>query len=107
MSDLKITRDHARRMSESEHHDDCERIHRVVKVDRWLYAHGLDATLSCAREDGHEPHEWQGNSRGGDWSCPGLCGGCQTDSERALWRQIADEIDAYLTHDDEPLWEDA
>ena len=37
--------------------------------------------------------------------------GLQTDANRALWGQLADEIDVYLTHDaaedHDPLWEDA
>jgi hypothetical protein len=44
------------------------------------------------------------NCGGGDCGCT-----CHepTDRERALFRQLADEIDAYLSHDDAPLWEDA
>ena len=29
------------------------------------------------------------------------CPGCVTDADRALWRRLADEVDAYLTHDEE------
>jgi len=100
MSDLEQLRDHARRLSAAGHRDDCERIHRIVKVDRRLMRYDLDHTLSCASIDGHEPHRWV-TENGFDWWCPGLCAGCMPVSERALWLQIADEIDAYLTPEDE------
>ena len=107
MSDLETFRDHARRLSESAHRDDCTRIHRIVKLSRWLEDRGLDGTLSCPSEEGHEPHGWIGQ-HGMDWACPGLCAGCATDTERALWAKLADEIDAYLAPgDDEPLWGDS
>ena len=100
MSDLEATRDHARRLSTADHDDDCENIHRITKVDRRLYDCGLDATLSGPDTSGHYSHDWSsGNGLG--WYCPGLCGGCGSDSERALWTQIADEIDAYLTPEDD------
>lgn len=35
---------------------------------------------------------------------PPPCPGCVTDSDRALWRSLADEADAYLTTDDEGLF---
>lgn len=106
MSDLEQFRDHARRMANAEHRDDCMRIHRIVKVDRWLSDHGLDRTLSCPDTTGHEPHTWEGV--GLDFDCPGLCGGCMTDREAKLWRDLADEVDDYLTTDDDAgLWEDA
>lgn len=28
-----------------------------------------------------------------------------SEADRLLWTRLADEIDAYLTHDDAPLWE--
>ena len=100
MSDLTEFRDHAQRLSTADHRDDCDRIHRIVKLDRWLNRYGLDATLSCGSTDGHEPHFWQVS--GLDWDCPGLCGGCMPDSERALWTKLASEVDAYLNEDRVP-----
>lgn len=62
----------------------------------------------------HDPHSvsrWQ--------FCPGVCPGCITDEDRARWRQLADEVDAYLvavgdedapppqaTSEDVPLFEE-
>ena len=104
MTELETFRDHARRLSESAHRDDCDRIHRIVKTSEWLSNLGLDDTLSCPDETGHEPHEWT-STNGIGWWCPGLCGGCATDAQRGLWTRLADEIDAYLSAgDDEPLW---
>lgn len=105
MSDLETFRDHCQRMADSRHLDDCERIHRVTKALAG-YGSELDWTISCADLTGHEPHEWVGD-RGFDWYCPGLCSGCMPDAQRALWTRLADEVDAYLSHDDAPLWEDA
>ena len=95
MSDLTQLRDHARRLSTADHRDDCERIHRIVKVDRWLHDHGLDHTLSCADTTGHEPHQWV-TENGYDWHCPGLCGGCMPEGERLAWTRIAVELEEYL-----------
>ena len=104
MSALEEFRDHARRLSTSAHRDDCTRIHRIVKLSRWLEDHGLDGTLSCPDESGHEPHGWIG-THGMDWTCPGLCGGCMPDGERELWTRLADEVEAYMAaDDDEPLF---
>jgi len=103
MSDLTQLQEHASRLAKADHRDDCMRIHRIVKLDRWLAHYNLDRTLSCPNITGHEPHGWTG-SREIEYDCPGLCGGCMTDAERRLWRQIADEIDGYLTSDDEPLF---
>lgn len=33
------------------------------------------------------------------------CPGCVTDDDRALWKQQADELEAYLAGDDEPTLE--
>lgn len=51
----------------------------------------------------HKPAD-HANCGGGSYGCD-----CHapTDRERALWAQLADEIDDYLTADDAPLWEDA
>ena len=100
MSELETFAEHARRLSKSAHLDDCTRIHRIVKRSQWLEDRGLDGTLSCPSEDGHEPHEWIGG-HGMDWTCPGMCSGCMPDSQSVLWARLADEIDAYLTPADE------
>jgi ribosomal protein L37AE/L43A len=33
-----------------------------------------------------------------------VCTGCVTDADRALWTRLADEVDAYLSDDDEGLF---
>lgn len=98
MSDLTSLRDHARRMSTAVHRDDCNRRHRTA-------GHGH----SCADETPHDAHTWAHETYDElTWRCPGLCGGCLPDNERRLWRQIADEIAAYLApDDDQPSLEDA
>ena len=99
MSDLKELRDHAQRMAKSDHVDDCVRIHRITKL---IIAHPgeywstVDVTLSCSSTAGHDPHAWLAVN-GLEYGCPGLCGGCMTEPERKLWRQIARELDIYLT----------
>ena len=98
MSDLATMRDHARVRAASAHRADCQRTKRGHQTG--------PRRAPCDRDDAHELHEWI--YRDLTWNCPGICGGCQRADQRALWAQIADEIDAYLTReDDEPLWEDA
>lgn len=96
MGDLRELRDHAVRLAESAHVDDCLRIHRVTKLIRLDF----DVTLSCASDAGHESHDWIATN-GLSYYCPGLCGGCMTERERALWRQLAGEISEYLDRPDE------
>jgi len=100
MGDLKELRDHAARLAESAHVDDCELIHRITKRIRTGASYDWDITLSCSSEAGHDPHEWLGVS-GVMYACPGLCGGCMTEAERKLWRQIAEEIGDHLERSDE------
>lgn len=100
VSDLKAFREHAVRLAESAHVDDCLRIHRITKLLTPLTGYDFDVTLSCASEAGHEPHQWHGEL-GAAYECPGLCGGCMTERERALWRQLAGEIAEYLDRPDE------
>lgn len=95
MSDLTQFRDHARFMASREHAEGCapalssrSRAHRGVQ--KW-----------CGNRGAHAEHEWTGHSplyadREVTWRCAGRCSGCVTDAERALWTQLADEIDAYL-----------
>jgi hypothetical protein len=59
---LRTTADHARRMSEAQHTDECTK-----PTPPWL-----------------KPRPRPG------------CAGCVTASDRALWAQIANEIDTYL-----------
>ena len=100
VSDLTELRDHARRLAESAHVDDCLRIHRITKLLREVSGYDFDVTLSCSSEVGHDPHEWRG-PLGAEYACPGLCGGCMTEPERALWRQIAAEVGAHLDRPDD------
>lgn len=96
MSDLTQLRDHAQRMAESAHIDDCDRIHRITKLISTRYFEStFDVTLSCPSETGHDPHRWAAPNHL-EYECPGLCGGCMTDSERQLWHQIAGEVGTYL-----------
>lgn len=102
VSDLKELRDHARRLAESAHVDDCLLINRITKLVKPAPGEflGLDVTLSCPSMAGHDPHDWLAID-GLDYYCPGLCGGCMTDAERALWRQIAAEIGEHLERPDD------
>lgn len=103
VSDLKELRDHAQRLAESAHVDDCELIHRVTKLlkpETVTYV-GFDVTLSCPSETTHDMHDWVQVSSGLDFTCPGLCAGCMTEPERTLWRQIAAEVGAHLDRPDE------
>ncbi len=104
MSALSEFHEHARRLSTSEHRDDCERIHRITKV--LSGGHSLDPARSCDSTDGHDMHDWT-DSRGFGWWCPGLCGGCMPEAERVLWTRLADEIDEYMAgdHDDDALFD--
>lgn len=107
MSDLERFRDHCREMATIQHAEDCYGAQRVTKVLlRNGRASDLDHDLSCADETAHDAHEWIGD-HGFDWFCPGVCGGCVSDADRALWIRLADEIDGYLATDDEPLWADS
>lgn len=76
-TDLEQTRDHARKMAGAEHRPDCR---------------GQRPARTCPTPN--EPHPEHDLAR---WiTCLGWCPGCVTDAERALWSQLADEIDAYL-----------
>ena len=85
MSDLTSLRDHARARADWSSGDDL----RAACRERTAF--GTAKPADHANCGGHR------------------CGcGCHrpTDRERQMWRQIADEIDAYLAPDDEPkLWE--
>jgi hypothetical protein len=43
------------------------------------------------------PYGWADGSGLPDCPCPG----CIPDADRALWARLADEVDAYLSHDEE------
>lgn len=100
MSDLEQFREHAVRLAESAHVDDCLRIHRITKRIKSGTSWDWDVTLSCSSEAGHDPHQWYGHL-GAEYECPGLCGGCITERERGLWRQLAGEIGEYLDRPDD------
>jgi len=84
MSDLETLRTHAKQMAEhGRHGKNC----------------GMKPVggLGCTEMADHAAHEWQDAV----WPdrtrrCGGRCRGCITDAERALWRQIADEVGSYL-----------
>jgi hypothetical protein len=71
MSDLTDARDWARKMSTAQHKPECE---------------------------GHAPTRW-------GWARTlrpdPKCSGCVTDADRAMWKERADEYDAYLAREDE------
>lgn len=78
MSELERFRDHARRMATAEHVDHCRAKTPLGRRGWWRWAHPDPA-----------------------------CEGCVTDADRALWTRLADEIDAYLTDDEQPTLEGA
>lgn len=105
MSDLTRFRDHAREMTERLHRPDCCRCEQTY-------------CCGCIGHPAYHPDVrppwWYGPAM--LWTahaetCPGNpaapnCTGCVTDAERALWTQIADEIDDYLddAEQEENLW---
>jgi hypothetical protein len=88
LSDLEMLRDHAREMATSEHNATCS-TKRPFGMFRF-----------CADTADHPSHHWD-VWPGHDRRCPGRCSGCMTDAERKLWRQIADEVGAYLDQPDD------
>lgn len=81
MSELERFRDHCREMAEAEHKPECRVFVEVKPWPRWAPAH---------------------------WQHPDPdCLGCNLSDDRDLFRRLADEVDAYLTDDDAPLWEGA
>ncbi|WP_232676716.1 hypothetical protein [Nocardioides sp. R-C-SC26] len=89
---LEQLRDHSRHMAGRRHAATCppkrERPSGViVGRARW-----------CGSGEPHDRHDWEGPDSI-TWECAGICGGCMPVRERALWVQIADEIDAHLTRD--------
>ena len=104
MSDLEQTRNHARKMSESAHLYGCYgKAHNRIppRPGRPL------GVKDCRDDDPHEAHVWAmtlsngvDTIHGGSVRCRGICGGCMTDRARAMWKRIADELDAYLSPDD-------
>lgn len=100
VSELTTLRDHAREMAASEHRPECKGV--VTRIGSHLGLVGTDLyrVWTCDDESEHEPHRWVDDFCI-EWKCQGICPGCIPDSERALWVQIRDEIDAYLTRNDE------
>jgi len=74
MSDLSAFRDHARTMSTAEHKGTCQ-----------------------GRREHHNFPD--GRLVYPDPACPG----CVSDADRALWARLADEVDAYLSHDEDEV----
>ena len=72
-TDLEDFGAHARYMSTAEHRDDCR------AEDAWGLRHIVP--------------RWEHP----DPTCPG----CVTDTDRALWARLADEVDAWLGRDDQ------
>jgi hypothetical protein len=94
MSDLERFRDHCRTMAaEDAHTPECVAATNEAGR-RWDY-------LRMFRE---WRLSWGERPDGPPMPCPG---GCISDADRLLFSRLADEVDAYLAHDDEPLWEDA
>lgn len=97
MSDLTQFRDHARLMAARVHAAGCP-----PERSRPGRAHH-DGWKWCRDATSHDAHQWSEPSRYSDalltWECAGICGGCAPAAERALWAQLAAEIDAYLAHD--------
>ena len=77
MSELTTARDHMREMARADHLPECS----APFTDRWGWTRTLRPDPDCA--------------------------GCMPANDRVLWARLADEIDAYLGADDEPLWEEA
>lgn len=104
MSDLTQLRDHARRQAASEHQANCDgRAEPPTPGYPVRVAH-------CDNTDPHGGHQWSevitrpdgtGAINGPTLLCRGICGGCQSDADQQMWARIADEIDTYLTGDDE------
>lgn len=97
MSDLTQLRDHARAMSTAQHRIGEKWVDRCL----WRGQQSLNEKALKARAkagDRFTPEELDEL-----WPLREVCPGCVTDAERALWKQIADEIDAYLTPDDDQL----
>jgi hypothetical protein len=100
VSDLESFRDHCRRMADAEHKPECCQC-------------GSSWCCGCVGHPAGKPTgwaQWQWNDHAE--VCPGNptappCPGCVTNADRVLWTRLADEVDAYLSHDDAPLWEDA
>jgi hypothetical protein len=77
VSDLRTFRDHADRMATAEHKPECQRLGYKTIHGRTFY-----------RTESPDP----------------LCPGCVTEADRVLWRRLADEVDAYLSDDEEGLF---
>lgn len=83
---------HARDMAKSKHQDDCPDQQPPV-MDGF--------TATCEQPQPHDRHPWFKFDL--SWTCPGVCGGCMSDTERDLWQRLADEIDQHLADDDQMM----
>ena len=75
MTDLERALAHAQTMAGAEHRPDCPPRDRRP---RWINEHDADGWITGGHEE--QPR----------------CPGCVTDTERALWRQLADEYAAQV-----------
>ena len=90
MSTLTTFRDHCRAMADGGHSPDCLVMTEKARSN-WGY-------FRMFRE---WPEVWGEQPTGP----PTLCGGgCVNSADRELFARLADEVDAYLTDEDEPLW---
>jgi len=95
-TDLEQARDHARTMAGAQHTPDCWANDRTLGP-----ISGTASVRRCGLKEPHDAHQWT------RWTwCPGVCGGCMSEAERAAWAKQADEYDAYLESQDEEdaLW---
>lgn len=95
MSDLTRFRDHCREMATAEHKPECP---SLTAVEPYWPPGGWDLIDDegdwCARSG--KPSTglgWLGPKP--KWEPP-TCGGCLTDADRALFAQMAGEVDDYL-----------
>lgn len=107
MSDLKTLRSHALAMADpSAHLDSCGKRYAFTR-DGGITEDGHRITLGgvwcwCKNTKPHPEHDWDDVFSNGfeevrhTVRCEGTCTGCVPAAERALWRQIADEIGAHL-----------
>lgn len=94
---LESFRDHCARMAVAEHKPECPMLTwREPYWPSWIPVYGEDGIPAQLKWAGPKPTT-------GEFVRP-TCDGCLTDDDRALFRQLAAEVDTYL---DGQLWEDA
>ena len=93
MSTLTTFRDHCRAMAKAEHRPECAHLRPEPFWQAWDLINGDDGIATGMFWRGPKP-AWE----------PAPCDCHLSDDERALFTRLADEVDAYLTEEDEPLW---